>query len=261
MATILDTIMARKAEEVAARQAQVSIDALKEKAAAQKTRGFEAALQAKVRAGQSAVIAEIKRASPSKGIIREDFQPALHAKQYQSGGAACLSVLTDVDYFQGADDYLIAARNACELPVLRKDFVYDPYQVVEAAALGADCVLLIMAVLSDDQAQELQAVATELGMDSLVEVHDGQELDRALALPSGILGINNRNLHTFETSLQTTIGLLDRIPEGRMLVTESGILAAEDVKLMRDHDIHGFLVGEAFMRQADPGQAMASLFA
>ena len=261
MATILDTIMARKAEEVAARQAQVSIDALKEKAAAQKTRGFEAALQAKVRAGQSAVIAEIKRASPSKGIIREDFQPALHAKHYQSGGAACLSVLTDVDYFQGADDYLIAARNACELPVLRKDFVYDPYQVVEAAALGADCVLLIMAVLSDDQAQELQAVATELGMDSLVEVHDGQELDRALALPSGILGINNRNLHTFETSLQTTIGLLDRIPEGRMLVTESGILAAEDVKLMRDHDIHGFLVGEAFMRQADPGQAMASLFA
>ena len=261
MATILDTIMARKAEEVAARQAQVSIDALEEKAAAQKTRGFEAALQAKVRAGQSAVIAEIKRASPSKGIIREDFQPALHARQYQSGGAACLSVLTDVDYFQGADDYLIAARNACELPVLRKDFVYDPYQVVEAAALGADCVLLIMAVLSDDQAQELQAVATELGMDSLVEVHDGQELDRALALPSGILGINNRNLHTFETSLQTTIGLLDRIPEGRMLVTESGILAAEDVKLMRDHDIHGFLVGEAFMRQADPGQAMASLFA
>ena len=153
MATILDTIMARKAEEVAARQAQVSIDALEEKAAAQKTRGFEAALQAKVAAGESAVIAEIKRASPSKGIIREDFQPALHAKQYQSGGAACLSVLTDVDYFQGADDYLIAARNACQLPVLRKDFVYDPYQVVEAAALGADCILLIMAVLSDEQAR------------------------------------------------------------------------------------------------------------
>ncbi|MGD2005783.1 MAG: indole-3-glycerol phosphate synthase TrpC [Pseudomonadales bacterium] len=260
MATILDTIMARKVEEVAARQAQVSITALEEKAAGQKTRGFEAALQAKVSAGQSAVIAEIKRASPSKGIIREDFQPALHAKQYQSGGAACLSVLTDVDYFQGADDYLIAARNACELPVLRKDFVYDPYQVVEAAALGADCVLLIMAVLSDEQARELQSVAAELGMDSLVEVHDGQELDRALALPSGILGINNRNLHTFETSLQTTIGLLDRIPAGRMLVTESGILVAEDVKLMRDHNIHGFLVGEALMRQADPGQAMASLF-
>ena len=261
MATILDTIMARKAEEVAARQAQVSIAALEEKAAVQKTRGFEAALQAKVRGGQSAVIAEIKRASPSKGIIREDFQPALHAKQYQTGGAACLSVLTDVDYFQGADDYLIAARNACDLPVLRKDFVYDPYQVVEAAALGADCVLLIMAVLSDEQARELQSVATALGMDSLVEVHDGQELDRALALPSGILGINNRNLHTFETSLQTTIGLLDRVPAGRMLVTESGILNAEDVKLMRDHNIHGFLVGEAFMRQADPGQAMASLFA
>ena len=261
MATILDTIMARKAEEVVARQAQVSIAALEEKAAGQKTRGFEAALQAKVAAGQSAVIAEIKRASPSKGIIREDFQPALHAKQYQSGGAACLSVLTDVDYFQGADDYLIAARNACQLPVLRKDFVYDPYQVVEAAALGADCILLIMAVLSDEQARELQSVATEFGMDSLVEVHDGQELDRALGLPSGILGINNRNLHTFETSLQTTIGLLDRIPAGRMLVTESGILTADDVKLMRDHDIHGFLVGEAFMRQADPGQAMASLFA
>ena len=261
MATILDTIMARKVEEVAARQAQVSIAALEEKAARQKTRGFEAALQAKVAAGQSAVIAEVKRASPSKGIIREDFQPALHAKQYQSGGAACLSVLTDVDYFQGADDYLIAARNACQLPVLRKDFVYDPYQVVEAAALGADCILLIMAVLSDEQARELQSVATEFGMDSLVEVHDGQELDRALGLPSGILGINNRNLHTFETSLQTTIGLLDRIPAGRMLVTESGILNADDVKLMRDHDIHGFLVGEAFMRQADPGQAMASLFA
>lgn len=261
MATILDTIMARKVEEVAARQAQVSIAALEAKAAAQKTRGFEAALQAKVGTGQSAVIAEIKRASPSKGIIREDFQPALHAKQYQSGGAACLSVLTDVDYFQGADDYLIAARNACDLPVLRKDFVYDPYQVVEAAALGADCILLIMAVLSDEQAKELQSLATDLGMDSLVEVHDGQELDRALALPSGILGINNRNLHTFETSLQTTIGLLDRIPAGRMLVTESGILTREDVKLMRDHDIHGFLVGEAFMRQADPGQAMASLFA
>lgn len=261
MATILDTIMARKVEEVAARQAQVSIAELEAKAAAQKTRGFESALQAKVGTGQSAVIAEIKRASPSKGIIREDFQPALHAKQYQSGGAACLSVLTDVDYFQGADDYLIAARNACDLPVLRKDFVYDPYQVVEAAALGADCILLIMAVLSDEQAKELQSLATVLGMDSLVEVHDGQELDRALALPSGILGINNRNLHTFETSLQTTIGLLDRIPVGRMLVTESGILTCEDVKLMRDHDIHGFLVGEAFMRQADPGQAMASLFA
>ena len=152
-------------------------------------------------------------------------------------------MLTDVDYFQGADDYLIAARNACELPVLRKDFVYDPYQVVEAAALGADCILLIMAVLSDEQARELQSVAKELGMDSLVEVHDGQELDRALGLPSGILGINNRNLHTFETSLQTTLGLLDRIPAGRMLVTESGILTADDVKLMRDHDIHGFFGG------------------
>lgn len=261
MATILDTIMARKAEEVAERLSRVSLGQLESQAQGHQGRGFEAALQAKVAAGQSAVIAEIKKASPSKGVIREDFQPAIHAKQYQAGGAACLSVLTDVDYFQGHDDYLVQARAACDLPVLRKDFVCDPYQVVEAAALQADCVLLIMAVLSDDQAAQLQSVAREYGMDTLVEVHDQAELERALRLPSGILGINNRNLHTFETSLDTTIGLLNQIPDERFVVTESGILTRDDVETMRAHQVHGFLVGEAFMRQPDPGVSLGQLFA
>lgn len=261
MATILDTIMARKAEEVAERLSRVSLGQLESQAQGHQGRGFEAALQAKVAAGQSAVIAEIKKASPSKGVIREDFQPAIHAKQYQAGGAACLSVLTDVDYFQGHDDYLVQARAACDLPVLRKDFVCDPYQVVEAAALQADCVLLIMAVLSDDQAAQLQSVAREYGMDTLVEVHDQAELERALRLPSGILGINNRNLHTFETSLDTTIGLLNQIPDERFVVTESGILTRDDVETMRAHQVHGFLVGEAFMRQPDPGISLGQLFA
>lgn len=261
MATILDTIMARKAEEVAERLSRVSLGQLESQAQGHQGRGFEAALQAKVAAGQSAVIAEIKKASPSKGVIREDFQPAIHAQQYQAGGAACLSVLTDVDYFQGHDDYLVQARAACDLPVLRKDFVCDPYQVVEAAALQADCVLLIMAVLSDDQAAQLQSVAREYGMDTLVEVHDQAELERALRLPSGILGINNRNLHTFETSLDTTIGLLNQIPDERFVVTESGILTRDDVETMRAHQVHGFLVGEAFMRQPDPGISLGQLFA
>ncbi|WP_420550291.1 indole-3-glycerol phosphate synthase TrpC [Litorivicinus lipolyticus] len=260
MATILDTIMARKAEEVAALKSATSEAVLLTRAQGHIARGFERALLAKAVAGDSAVIAEIKRASPSKGIIREDFQPALHASQYQAGGAACLSVLTDRDFFQGADDYLLAARAACDLPVLRKDFVCDSYQVVEAAALGADCVLLIMAVLDDAQAASLQQCATDLGLDTLVEVHDGHELDRALALPSGILGINNRDLRSFTTSLQTTIELLPRIPADRFVVTESGILNAADVAQMHAHDVRGFLVGEAFMRQPDPGQALAGLF-
>ena len=258
--TILDTIMARKADEVQALKAQVSEAELHQRATTQTPRGFEAALAAKAAAGHSAVIAEIKRASPSKGIIREDFQPAVHARQYQDGGAACLSVLTDKDFFQGADEYLLAARAACDLPVLRKDFVCDTYQVVEAAALGADCVLLIMAVLDDVQARELQQCATDLGLDTLVEVHDGHELDRALALDSGILGINNRDLRTFETRLQTTIDLLPRIPPQRFVVTESGILTADDVAFMHQHDLRGFLVGEAFMRDDDPGRALARLF-
>ena len=261
MSTILDTIMARKAQEVAERSSRTPLSELESRAASLTPRGFEAALMGKVSAGHSAVIAEIKKASPSKGIIREDFQPALHAQQYQSAGAACLSVLTDVDYFQGHDDFLIQARAACDLPALRKDFVCDVYQVVEAAALGADCILLIMAVLSDQQALELQSAATELGMDTLVEVHDREELHRALRLPRGVLGINNRNLHTFEVSLDNTLALLDDIPANRFVVTESGIATPQDVAKMRSHDVHGFLVGEAFMRQPQPGECLAELFA
>lgn len=261
MSTILDTIMQRKAQEVTERQRQRPLSELERLAHGHQGRGFESALKSKVAQGQPAVIAEIKKASPSKGVIREDFQPALHAQQYQAGGAACLSVLTDVDYFQGADEYLRAARSACQLPALRKDFVCDPYQVVEAAVLEADCVLLIMAVLSDAQAQELQATASQFGMDTLVEVHDRQELSRALDLPGGVLGINNRNLHTFETRLQTTLDLLPDIPADRFVVTESGILSRQDVLMMRQHQVNGFLVGEAFMRQPDPGQCLAELFA
>lgn len=261
MSTILDTIMQRKSQEVAERLSQVSLSELEQRAALHSPRGFEAALNRKVQAGQAAVIAEIKKASPSKGVIRENFQPALHAQQYQAAGAACLSVLTDVDYFQGHDDYLVQARGACDLPALRKDFVYDPYQVVEAAALGADCVLLIMAVLSDQQALELGSIAHAYGMDTLVEVHDRTELERALQLPRGILGINNRNLHTFEVSLDNTLSLLPQIPADRFVVTESGIATRSDVALMREHHVHGFLVGEAFMRQPQPGECLAELFA
>lgn len=260
MATILDTIMQRKAQEVAERSLVRSLGQLEEQAQGHRGRGFEAALKAKVDQGLPAVIAEIKKASPSKGVIRENFRPALHARQYESAGAACLSVLTDIDFFLGADEYLVQARDACSLPALRKDFVFDPYQVIEAAALQADCVLLIMAVLSDDQALELQALASQFGMDTLVEVHDEAELIRALQLPSGILGINNRNLHTFETSLKTTLGLLEQIPDDRFVVTESGILETKDVDLMREHQVNGFLVGEAFMRKSDPGAELAELF-
>ena len=262
MSTILDTILARKREEVAARRERTSLFELKARAAsAPPLRGFADAVAAKIAAGQAAVIAEVKKASPSKGVIRADFDPAAIARSYAAGGAACLSVLTDVDFFQGADEYLVAARDACALPVLRKDFIVDAYQLYEARVLGADCVLLIAAALDDAQLAEYAFIAAELGMDVLVEVHDLDELERALPIPARLLGINNRNLKTFEVSLQTTLELKVAVPADRVLVTESGILARADVALMRDNAIHAFLVGEAFMRQPDPGAALSALFA
>ena len=261
MSTILDTILARKREEVAARRERTSLFELKARAAsAPPLRGFADAVAAKIAAGQAAVIAEVKKASPSKGVIRADFDPAAIARSYAAGGAACLSVLTDVDFFQGSDAFLQQARAACSLPVLRKDFVIDPYQVYEARALGADCILLIVAALGDDQLAELSGLALELGMDVLVEVHDLDELERALPIPARLLGINNRNLKTFEVSLQTTLELKVAVPADRVLVTESGILARADVALMRDNAIHAFLVGEAFMRAVEPGEALRQLF-
>jgi indole-3-glycerol phosphate synthase len=217
-------------------------------------------LQAKVAAGQPAVIAEVKKASPSKGVLREHFVPADIARSYEAGGAACLSVLTDVQFFQGSTAYLQQARAACSLPVLRKDFIIDPYQVVEARAMGADCILLIAACLDDAQMAELEACALELGLDVLVEVHDAPELERALRLKTPLVGVNNRNLRTFEVSLDTTLELRDRIPVGRLLVTESGILGREDVRRMRAAGVHAFLVGEAFMRAPEPGVALQGLF-
>ena len=262
MSTILDTILARKREEVAARRERTSLFELKARAAsAPPLRGFADAVAAKIAAGQAAVIAEVKKASPSKGVIRADFDPAAIARSYAAGGAACLSVLTDVDFFQGADEYLVAARDACALPVLRKDFIVDAYQLYEARVLGADCVLLIAAALDDAQLAEYAFIADELGLDVLVEVHDLDELERALPVPARLLGINNRNLKTFEVSLQTTLELKVAVPADRVLVTESGILARADVALMRDNAIHAFLVGEAFMRQPDPGAALSALFA
>jgi indole-3-glycerol phosphate synthase len=258
---ILKKIVARKREEIAERRARVSQAELAEGlAGVDAPRGFVNALQAKVDAGLPAVIAEIKKASPSKGVLREDFRPAEIAGSYARGGAACLSVLTDIDFFQGADRYLQQARAACSLPVIRKDFIVDPYQVVEARAIAADCILLIAACLDDVQLHGLNDLAHELGMDVLIEVHDGDELERALRTGNHLIGINNRNLRTFEVSLQTTLELLGRIPEGRLVVTESGILAPEDVRLMREHEVHAFLVGEAFMRAEDPGARLAELF-
>jgi indole-3-glycerol phosphate synthase len=210
--------------------------------------------------GQAAVIAEIKKASPSKGVLREDFRPAQIAQSYASGGAACLSVLTDADYFQGHEDYLQQAREACDLPVIRKDFIIDPYQVYEARAINADCILLIVAALEDERMRELSELAHELGMDVLVEVHDAEELQRALKLNIPLMGINNRNLRTFETSLDTTLDLLDSIPDDRIVVTESGIHTAEDVVLMRNNQVNTFLVGEAFMRADEPGEKLSELF-
>lgn len=259
---ILKKIVARKHEEIAERSARVSQAELAEGlAGVDAPRGFVDAMQAKVDANLPAVIAEIKKASPSKGVLREDFRPAEIARSYAQGGAACLSVLTDVDFFQGADAYLKQARAACALPVIRKDFIVDPYQVVEARAIGADCILLIAACLDDAQLHGLNDLAHELGMDVLIEVHDGGELGRALQTENRLIGINNRDLRTFDVSLQTTLALLDRIPAGRLVVTESGILTPPDVRLMRAHDVHAFLVGEAFMRAQDPGARLAELFA
>ncbi len=259
--TILRKILARKREEVAERTARASVPVLEQQAAAQPpARGFAAALQARVAAGDAAVIAEIKKASPSKGVIRPDFHPAEIAGSYERGGAACLSVLTDIDFFQGADHYLQQARAVCELPVLRKDFTVDPYQVVEARAIGADAILLIVAALDDDQMRELAITAKEHALDVLVEVHDRAELERALELGAPLIGINNRDLHSFETRLETTLELLPYIPEGHLVVTESGIHTVEDVALVRNHQVFGFLVGEAFMRAAEPGEKLREMF-
>lgn len=259
--TILKKIIDRKWQEVKERSANVSINELANQAKySDKPRGFKAALEAKIAAGDPAVISEIKKASPSKGVLREHFVPADIAQSYEQGGAACLSVLTDVDFFQGSDAFLQQARNACNLPVLRKDFMVDPYQIVEARAIEADCILLIVSALSDAQMQELNHCALELGMDVLVEIHDEAEFERAMDLPPNILGINNRNLHTFDLSLDTTFDLLPKVPKGTLLVTESGILGQEDVKAMRDKNVHSFLVGETFMRADDPGAHLKKLF-
>ena len=262
MTDILQKILAVKREEIAAGRARRSLASWRAEAEARRdVRGFAAALRAKIAAGGAGVIAEVKKASPSKGVLREHFVPAEIAASYARHGAACLSVLTDERFFQGAAAYLQQARAACALPVLRKDFMVDDYQVVEARALGADCVLLIAACLDDAQMADLEAAALALGMDVLVEVHDGAELERALRLKTSLLGINNRNLRSFEVTLQTTLDLLPRVPADRLLVTESGILGRDDVRRMRDAGVHAFLVGEAFMRAPDPGAALADLFA
>ncbi len=259
--TILKKIIERKWQEVKEHSARISINELQAQAQDQdECRGFKQALENKVANGQPAVISEIKKASPSKGVLREHFVPAEIAQSYEAGGAACLSVLTDVDFFQGSDDYLIQARGACSLPVLRKDFMVDPYQIVEARAMGADCILLIVSALEDAQMKELDDCARELGMDVLVEVHDEAEFNRALKLPAPLLGINNRDLHTFELSLDTTFNLLDKVPKDTFLVTESGIMDASDVKAMRARGVHSFLVGETFMRAEDPGAHLKKMF-
>ena len=261
MSDILQRIVAVKREELLAARAAHSEAALRQAAAAQSVpRGFTDALRAKLAAGLPAVIAEVKKASPSKGVIREHFVPAEIAASYASHGAACLSVLTDVSFFQGHADCLRQARAACALPVLRKDFMIDPYQVLEARAMGADCILLIAACLSDAQMAELEACAIEQGLDVLVEVHDGTELARALALKTPLLGINNRNLRSFEVTLDTTLGLLGQVPADRLLITESGIVNRGDVQRMRAAGVHAFLVGVAFMRADEPGEALAALF-
>ena len=258
---ILNKILAVKREEVAAAQAEKSLVTVRAEAEAQPTpRDFVGAIQQKVGAGGTAIIAEIKKASPSKGVIRPDFHPAVIAADYAMHGAACLSVLTDRQFFQGSTEYLKAARAACPLPVLRKDFMIDPYQVYEARAMGADAILLIVAALSDAQMHELEDLALSLGMAVLVESHDASELDRALELKTPLMGINNRNLRTFEVSLDTTLSQLGRIPADRIVVTESGILAPADVALMRQHHVNAFLVGEAFMRAPSPGAELARLF-
>lgn len=259
--TILESINARKRQEVAERSAQVSLEELAARAVDQpEPRGFVRAMEHRLTMGQAAVIAEIKKASPSKGIIRKDFYPAEIAKSYEAGGATCLSVLTDRDYFQGSEVYLQQARAACSLPVIRKDFLIDPYQIYEARVIGADCVLLIVASLEKSQLMDLNELALEIGLDVLIEVHDEAELDVALQTSNRLIGINNRNLHTFETNLDTTLKLLNKIDDQRIVVTESGILATQDVELMRSSGVNAFLVGEAFMRAEEPGESLRKLF-
>ncbi|HEY0841345.1 indole-3-glycerol phosphate synthase TrpC [Methylotenera sp.] len=262
MSDILNKIIATKTQEVAAAKAAKPLAAVQQEAAAAlATRDFVGSIRAKIANMQAAVIAEIKKASPSKGVIRADFQPAAIAASYEQGGAACLSVLTDVEYFQGSPEYLKQARAACSLPVLRKDFMIDAYQVYEARAMGADCILLIAAAIDLAKMRELEAIAHSLGMAVLVEVHNGEELDLALQLETPLLGINNRNLRTFDVTLDTTLDLLSRIPEHKIVVTESGIFTQADVALMRQNHVHTFLVGEAFMRQPEPGVELAKVFA
>lgn len=258
---ILVRILDRKRQEIADRSRSVPLDALKQSAArADTVRGFIRSIESRIAAGQPAVIAEIKKASPSKGLLREGFEPAAIAKSYADNGAACLSVLTDRDFFQGHEEYLMQARVACGLPVIRKDFIIDPYQVYEARAICADCILLIVSALDDEGLQSLYDLAVELGMDVLMEVHDEEEMQRALSTGARLIGVNNRNLRTFDTSLDTTLRMLDMVDDRHILVTESGIHTREDVKLMRDNNVNAFLVGEAFMRAAEPGQKLAELF-
>ena len=265
MSDILNKILDVKATEIAGAQKVRDFNSLRrdvesDAALRADVRGFEASLRRSIDAGRAGVIAEVKKASPSKGVLRADFRPADIAQSYAAGGASCLSVLTDVQFFQGSSVYLKQARAACDLPVIRKDFIVDPYQVYEARAMGADAILLIVAALDHGLMADLEACAQELGMDVLVEVHDADELDAALKLRTRLLGINNRNLRTFEVTLDTTIGLLPRIPAERLVVTESGILGGADVKRMRDANVHAFLVGEAFMRAPDPGTELRRLF-
>ncbi len=258
---ILQKILTRKLEEIEQRSELVDLHEISKRARlAGPPRGFVDSLKRRLDRGESAVIAEVKKASPSKGVIRQDFDPVQIAKSYENGGAACLSVLTDEDFFQGHDDFLIAARAACSLPVIRKDFMMDAYQVYEARAMGADCILLIVAALDDNKLKSLYQLSAELGMDTLVEVHDAEELQRALMLDLSFIGINNRNLRNFETHLSTTIDLLDSLPEDCFVITESGIHGRNDVKFMRDHGVNAFLVGEAFMRADEPGELLSELF-
>jgi indole-3-glycerol phosphate synthase len=258
---ILKRILARKLQEIDERNRNVSLQELQQRVAdADTPRGFVSSLENHINMGRAAVIAEIKKASPSRGVLREDFRPAEIASSYEKGGAACLSVLTDIDFFKGSDAYLQQARAACSLPVIRKDFIIDPYQVYEARVLGADCILLIVAALSDAMLGELTQLAVQLGMDVLVEVHDSAELGRALEVPGRLIGINNRDLRSFETSLDVTLDMLGEVPDDRIVVTESGIHTPADVALMRSHGVNAFLVGEAFMKAADPGAKLAELF-
>ncbi|WP_166263428.1 indole-3-glycerol phosphate synthase TrpC [Marinobacter caseinilyticus] len=259
--TILRKIVARKWDEIDSRRRLASQADLKARAGDQPpARGFAAAMGQRMAQQQPAVIAEIKKASPSKGVLRDPFDPTAIAESYARGGATCLSVLTDRDFFQGHEDYLVAARDACSLPVIRKDFMVSPYQVYESRAINADCILLIAACLTRDQMQELEGIASEIGLDVLVEVHNGEELDDALTLKTPLVGINNRNLHTFDVSLQTTLELHGRVPGDRLTITESGILTQDDVMTMTDQGIYGFLVGESFMRADDPGSKLQALF-